>query len=79
MKFDFVAGGQEIEVFILVKIEFFSRYFVFLIHISFRSSLLVIFSSNFKTIKLASSKLVAIIIKTRYLIQPGLSVRSNTT
>ena len=45
INFDFLSGGI---------LSFFSRYFVFLVHISLRSSLLPIFSSYSKILKQAS-------------------------
>ena len=52
MKFDLLTGGQEIKfVIFIVKIDFSSRYFFCLVHISLILSLLAMVSSNFKIIK----------------------------
>ena len=66
INFDFMTGDQEIKDSILVEFEIFSRYFVLVVHISLRSSLLVILSSYFKIKKQALRKLQATIMKTRY-------------
>ena len=54
IKFDFVTGGKKKITFYSSRIlSFFWHYFVFLVHISLRSSLLAVFSSCFKIIKKA--------------------------
>ena len=66
INFDFMTGDQEIKVPFWWNFEFFSPYFVLVVHISLRSSLLVILSSYFKIKKQALRKLQATIMKTQY-------------
>ena len=51
MRFDLSTGSQEIKLAILAKFDFSSCYFVCLVHISLRLSLLVMISYDFKIIK----------------------------
>ena len=48
INFDFVAGGQEIKVSILVEFSDFSRYLFFLVRISLRLALFAFFFSFWK-------------------------------